>query len=116
MTPDRREMSSRADEAWQPPALSPPTTGSARVAGAGPRGFELQAASAWMDLRDILATARGTLVDVVSGAQPFRPLVPDGVRYVAIDTADAEARFGYSVPDTIYFDGERWPLDDASAD
>jgi len=33
-----------------------------------------------------------------------------------IDTADAKAHFGYTMPDTRYFAGDDWPLESASMD
>jgi len=42
----------------------------------------------------------------------FHPLV----RYVGIDTIDAKTRFDYEVPDTLYYDGCDWPVDDRSVD
>jgi SAM-dependent methyltransferase len=113
---DRLDMTRRAAETWRPPIFTPPTTRQAVAAAAVRRFFDLQAGSAWSDLREELATVEGTLVDVGCGAQPFRGLVPPGVTYIGIDTADAEAQFGYRVPDTIYFEGDRWPIDDAGAD
>jgi SAM-dependent methyltransferase len=50
------------------------------------------------------------------GAQPFRRLLPQGIRYRGIDTIDAKTHFGYSVPDTLYFEGDRWPVEDRAAD
>jgi SAM-dependent methyltransferase len=54
------------------------------------------------------------LLDVGCGAQPYRGLVPKEVRYSGIDTADAQQNFGYQVADTTYFQGDAWPLADAS--
>jgi len=59
---------------------------------------------------------RWTVLDVGAGAQPYRPLLPSDARYRAIDTADARERFGYAVPDTEYFAGDRWPVEDGSVD
>jgi SAM-dependent methyltransferase len=56
------------------------------------------------------------VVDVGCGAQPYRTLVGPRATYLGIDTADAKARFGYEIPDTTYFTGDRWPLEDASVD
>jgi SAM-dependent methyltransferase len=54
------------------------------------------------------------VLDVGSGAQPYRPLLPADVRYRAIDVDVAGEAFGYDMPDTEYFTGDRWPvLDDA---
>jgi SAM-dependent methyltransferase len=113
---DRQDMTKRAAETWRPANFKPPTTRQAVAAAAVRRFFDLQAGSAWNDLRDELATVEGTIVDVGCGAQPFRGLVPQSAHYIGIDTADAESQFGYSVPDTIYFDGDRWPIEDSAAD
>ncbi len=36
--------------------------------------------------------------------------------YRGIDTSDAKARFGYDVPDTHYFEGKDWGVEDGSFD
>src|SRR6185437_11496064 len=36
--------------------------------------------------------------------------------YRAIDHADALRHFGYSMPDTTYYEGDRWPVEDDSVD
>jgi SAM-dependent methyltransferase len=87
-----------------------------RFIAAGRRLFDLQAASAWNDLKPELATAHGDVLDVGAGAQPYRPLLPSGARYRAIDAAIARETFGYDLPDTEYFDGDRWPVEDGSMD
>jgi SAM-dependent methyltransferase len=81
------------------------------------RYFDLQAGSGWTQLKPVLADSQGTIVDVGCGAQPYRPLLGPGTRYVGIDTADALAHFGYHVDDvrTIETDG-KWPVADAEAD
>ena len=33
-----------------------------------------------------------------------------------IDSINAKAHFGYEMPNTLYYSGERWPLDDGTAD
>jgi SAM-dependent methyltransferase len=43
-------------------------------------------------------------------------LVDPAATYRAIDHADAERHFGYSLPDTTYYEGDRWPVPDASVD
>jgi SAM-dependent methyltransferase len=58
----------------------------------------------------------GVLLDVGCGAQPYRPLLPVDVQYRGIDTADAQAHFGYRMPDTVYFDGDAWPVESGSVD
>jgi SAM-dependent methyltransferase len=76
----------------------------------------VQAGSVWNDLRPELEEARGVVLDVGCGAQPLRPLLPDGVTYIGIDIAESEQRFGYRTSDTRYFEGNVWPVEDASVD
>jgi SAM-dependent methyltransferase len=113
---DRENFALRTSERWQPPAFRAPRTRRDRAVAAMRRTLDLQAASVWRDLRILLADAHGDVLDVGSGAQPYRPLLPRGVRYRAIDDAAAEDDFGYAMPDTEYFSGERWPVGDASVD
>jgi SAM-dependent methyltransferase len=112
----RENFALRTSERWQPPAFRPPRTRVDRIVAAGRRLLDLQAASAWQDLKAILADAHGDVLDVGAGAQPYRPLLPQGVRYKAIDIAAAGERFGYAMPDTEYYEGETWPVADASID
>jgi SAM-dependent methyltransferase len=97
-----------ADERWRPIAC----TDIAPVR----RFFDLQSGTIWRDLRGEISHVHGTLVDVGCGAQPYRKLLPKTVTYIGIDTADALRLFGYHTPDTRYYDGEHWPLEDESAD
>jgi SAM-dependent methyltransferase len=80
------------------------------------RFFDVQAGSVWNDLRDDLSAAQGNVLDVGCGAQPMRALLGSRARYLGIDTADAKVHFGYDVPDTKYFTGTRWPVEDGWAD
>ncbi|MEA2371230.1 MAG: hypothetical protein QOH12_1624 [Solirubrobacteraceae bacterium] len=114
--PDRENFALRTTERWQPPAFRAPRTRRDRALGAMRRMLDLQAASAWRDLRVLLADASGDVLDVGSGAQPYRPLLPSDARYRAIDSASAEADFGYAMPETEYFHGDRWPVADGSVD
>ena len=77
---------------------------------------DLQLGSIRRDLAKLLPHAAGTLADVGAGAQPFRDLVPSGVRYLAVDIEESEARFGYRTSDTRYFTGSVLPLADGEAD
>jgi SAM-dependent methyltransferase len=112
----RRNMVGRKGESWKPPIFSSSKSLTSRLIGGLRRMFDLQAASIWKDLSAELPSIRGAAVDVGCGAQPYRSLFRDDVKYVGIDTADAEARFGYAVPDTKYFQGSTWPLEDESVD
>ncbi len=100
-------------EAWQPPAYDPPGFSLRAVAR---RCLDLQAASIWADLGPLLRHARGTVLDVGCGAQPYRRLLPPGVTYLGVDTEDALARFGYRTPDTAYYAGDALPVPGASVD
>jgi SAM-dependent methyltransferase len=109
-------MADRREEGWRPPLFPPPAGGFGRLVAAARRFLDVQAGSGWSDLSAVLPGVRGIAVDVGCGAQPYRPLFHQSVTYIGIDTADAKAHFGYEVPDTRYYSGDRWPLDDASAD
>ncbi len=50
------------------------------------------------------------------GAQPDRHLLPSQTTYRAIDDSGAESHFGYSMPDTTYYEGDRWPILDETVD
>jgi len=113
---DRENFALRTTERWQPPAFRPVRTRRDRIGAAGRRLLDLQAASVWRDLRVLLADAHGDVLDVGSGAQPYRPLLPASVHYRAIDQAAAEENFGYVVAQTEYFSGPRWPVGDDSVD
>ena len=112
----RENMVLRAAERWRPPLFTPPTNAIARFAAALRRFLDLQAGSVYRDLAAELAKPHGSILDVGCGAQPFRPLVHASDRYVGIDIAAAKDWFGYEVPDTLYYEGDRWPVEDASTD
>ena len=67
---------------------------------------------AWRDLRAVLPSLQGTVLDVGCGAQPFRSLVNPHATYLGIDTDAAKAHFGYEMPNTTYFSGDVWPVAD----
>ena len=108
-------MVHRTGERWRPPLFSASTTFIARVSAVARRFLDLQAGSIWRDLKAELARPHGSVLDVGCGAQPFRRLVNPADHYVGIDIAEAKQHFGYEVPDTIYYSGDTWPVDDASA-
>ncbi len=64
----------------------------------------------------LLPQSRGVVLDVGSGAQPYRHLLSPGATYKAIDYGGAERNFGYSMPDTTYYEGDNWPVPDGSVD
>ncbi len=115
-TPLRENFALRESEDWQPPAFRPPRTRRDRLFAAGRRLLDLQAASVWRDMKVELASADGDVLDVGAGAQPYRPLLPASSRYRAIDVAIAGEAFSYDLPDTEYYEGDRWPVGDATVD
>lgn len=112
----RVNFAGRKAEAWRPPPLEPAPGARGRLAMRLRRFFDLQAGSVWADLEGPLESARGKVVDVGCGAQPYRELLPKDVEYVGLDIAAAKERFGYERPDTLYFDGNQWPAGARGAD
>ena len=112
----RERFESRTSERWRPPAFRPLRTRRARWLAGIRRMLDLQAASIWSDMRLELADTHGDVLDVGAGAQPYRRLLPNSVRYRAIDIAAAGSAFGYDLPDTEYYEGDQWPVGDASID
>jgi SAM-dependent methyltransferase len=107
-------MTRRSGESWRPQSQSLP--GAASFLAYLRRFFDLQTGSIWRDLALELANVRGTALDVGCGAQPFRRLFQPSVKYIGIDSIDAKAHFDYDVPDTLYFGGPDWPLQDGAVD
>jgi SAM-dependent methyltransferase len=112
----RENFARRQSEHWKPPTFRAPRTPWDRALAAARRMLDLQAASCWNDLKVELPHAHGDVLDVGAGAQPYRPLLPRDARYQAIDIAAADEQFGYDVPDTTYFEGGTWPVEDGSID
>jgi SAM-dependent methyltransferase len=116
LLPHRRNQLDRAAESWRPPLFRPVKTRADRLLAAARRLLDLQAGSIWRDLAVLLPESRGIVLDVGCGAQPYRSLVHPEATYMGIDHADAQRHFGYSMPDTTYYEGDRWPCADASVD
>jgi SAM-dependent methyltransferase len=114
--PTRRNLVERAAEDFRPPIFRPGTSARNRLENWARRFLDLQAGSIWRDLRRELSEADGKLIDIGCGAQVYRGLVPKNVTYCGIDTSAAKARFGYSVPDTRYFEDDDWGVEDGTFD
>jgi SAM-dependent methyltransferase len=112
----RTNMIDRTAETWRPPLFVRPGGRWVSAMAALRRFLDLQAGSIWRDLKNVFPHIAGTIVDVGCGAQPYRSLVPVAVKYIGIDNIVSKDCFGYDVPDTRYFSGDHWPVEDASAD
>ncbi len=106
----------RRSETWRPPLFKPVRTRTDRLIAATRRFLDLQAGSIWGDLGQLLPQGRGFILDVGCGAQPYRSLIHPEATYQGIDHANAQRHFGYSMPDTTYYEGDQWPISDASVD
>ena len=112
----RKNLVNEREEHFRPPRHRHHGSWTTRLRARALRFLDLQANTIWTDLTEAAASASGTVVDVGCGLQPYRPLFSDRCRYVGIDNADVKSHFSLQAPDTIYYSGERWPLEDASAD
>jgi SAM-dependent methyltransferase len=110
----RTNMVEASSETWRPQLFQPTTTRFSLLLARLRRFFDIQAGSAWRDLRAVLPSVQGTVLDVGCGAQPFRSLVNPQATYLGIDTDAAKAHFGYEMPNTTYFSGEIWPVSEGS--
>jgi SAM-dependent methyltransferase len=112
----RDNLVDRKSESWRPPVFGKADGKWASLTSWGRRFLDLQASSIWMDLKLVLPACQGSVLDVGCGAQPYRRLLPTSVHYAGIDTEDAQAHFGYRIPDTSYFQGDTWPVASGSID
>jgi SAM-dependent methyltransferase len=112
----RANLAERTGDKWRPPALEPGRSAVGRALATVRRFFDLQAGSVWADVAADARDWHGKVVDVGCGAQPYRALLPRGMSYVGLDIDTAEDAFGYASPDTLHFDGGRWPEGTRNAD
>jgi SAM-dependent methyltransferase len=113
----RRNLLEGVQEYFRPPAITRSATRRQQGIAEYIRTLlDLQYGSIRNDLKYELPSARGTVLDAGCGAQPFRWLLPEGVKYIGIDIVDAKEKFGYTQPDTLYYDGKVWPIESTSVD
>lgn len=112
----RKNMLHQTAETWRPPLFSRPEGLAGKLTPAARRFLDLQAGSIWRDLAGTLPRARGAVLDVGCGAQPYRELFSGATSYRGIDALEAKVHFGYENSDTCYFAGDTWPVEDASVD
>ncbi len=113
---NRPNQLDRRSESWRPPLHTPIRSWSDRLVAAARRFFDLQAGSIWRDLSRVLPGCRGLILDVGCGSQPYRSLIPAAATYHGLDYSGARTNFGYSMPETTYYEGDRWPIDETTAD
>jgi len=73
--------------------------------------LDMQMESVYRHLRPWLRERSGRVLEVGCGAQPYRHLVPADCSYTGLDWEQAEAHFNYRLPDTVYYQGERFPFE-----
>jgi SAM-dependent methyltransferase len=113
---ERKNLLGSTREHWKPPSYAAANGARAALRARLLRFLDLQAATIWEDLANELPLVSGTVVDVGCGVQPYRQLFSDRVRYIGIDSADTLATFRVEAPDTVYYSGDRWPLESGLAD
>lgn len=110
-------MSGSRREDFIPPANLPPGGSLAGRFLYFARGLaDLQVASVRMLLGPWLARRIGSVLEVGCGSQPYRHLLPGTCSYSAFDWEGSQEFFQYKTPDTLYFDGGRFPCEDARFD
>jgi SAM-dependent methyltransferase len=112
----RRNCLDRQAESWRPMVFHSRLTWRGRVLDGLRRFLDLQYSSIYRDVRALAQRMTGDVLDVGCGSQPFRHLLSDHARYRGIDSAQAEVGFGPRFPDTTYFEGDHWPVDNQSVD
>ena len=113
---DRTNLLGKQGEHFKPPTYAAPGGALGSLRNRLLRFLDLQAGTIWDDLSRELPKVKGTVLDVGCGIQPFRHLFGPDTKYLAIDYADTRSHFQLEAPDTQYYTGERWPVEDASVD
>ena len=116
LTLHRPHMVENRGETWRPPVFRPLTSVKDQLVARVRRFLDLQAGSIWTDLSRLLPHCQGQVLDVGSGAQPYRPLLHPNAQYHAVDSSRSEQDFGYAMPETTYYTGDTWPVPDSSVD
>jgi SAM-dependent methyltransferase len=113
---ERANLIGSREEHWKPPAYISEEGARAALRARVLRFFDLQAGTIWEDLARELPRVAGTVVDVGCGVQPYRQLFDSSVRYIGIDYAVTRDTFRVEAPDTVYYSGDRWPVESGVAD
>src|ERR1700679_1197566 len=105
---ERKNLLDLKEEHWRPPVFSGIPSPVSRVKNFVYLFLDLQASTIARDLRRELPRAKGDVLDVGCGTQPYRGWFAADARYTGIDIADSKNHFGYEAPDTLYYSGPSW--------
>lgn len=74
------------------------------------RIFDLQISTIYRDIKKETRYFKNNILEIGCGVQPYRHLIPKEAKYFAMDWKDSSKYFYYHSKDTIYYDGEAFPL------
>ena len=80
------------------------------------RILDLQVATVYGHLKKALSGKERDILEVGAGARPYRHLVSKEARYRSLDWEGSKEHFHYDLPDTVYYDGGRFPFEDKAFD
>jgi SAM-dependent methyltransferase len=107
----RRNRLVDTTEHLPPPPIKSDASSKNGVGARFARFIDLQLWFVDRDARSFLEIQTGRVLDVGCGNQPYRKYLPPASVYVGIDIETSDEGFGYHRADTIYFHGERWPVE-----
>src|ERR1700722_20750938 len=95
---ERKNLLDLKEEHWRPPVYSGIPGSISEIKNFFYLFLDLQNSTIARDLRIELPKAKGDVLDVGCGTQPYRGWFGAGARYTGIDIADAKIHFGYEAP------------------
>lgn len=72
--------------------------------------FDFQVATVFRDARKEFKNIKNNVLEIGCGLQPYRHLIPAGVKYYGIEWNNAGHLFQYKSKDVIYYDGGNFPF------
>jgi SAM-dependent methyltransferase len=76
--------------------------------------LDMNVFTTYKDVKKYLFSTHTSVLEVGCGLKPYRYLVPEGVKYCAIDWEGAGSHFHYNDTETIYYNGDTFPVKDSS--
>jgi len=99
-------------EKFQPVSNTPPVGFAGKIKFYGRMLLDLQILTIFKDVKKLLPTFTGNVLDIGCGQSPYKFLLnKDKTRYYGIDIIEA-SEFGYHNPDVTSFDGKHIPFED----